>query len=166
MQTSGIIWRIDDRLIHGQVIIGWCGQLPVGKLVVCDNELAASDWEKNLLLMAAPANLSAEVCSVTQTANSVQLWESSKKITMILLKSPHTLKNLLQNGVEIKMVNIGGIHYREDRKEFLPYLFLSPEEIQIFLELIKSGVAFECQDLPTSTRYNLEKLLGKKYAGN
>lgn len=166
MQTSGIIWRIDDRLIHGQVIIGWCGQLPVGKLVVCDNELAASNWEKNLLLMAAPANLSAEVCSVTQTAQSVRLWESSKKITMVLLKSPHTLKNLLQKGVEIKKVNIGGIHYREDRTEILPYLFLSPEEIQIFMELIKSGITFECQDLPTSTSYNLEKLLEKKYGGN
>jgi mannose/fructose/N-acetylgalactosamine-specific phosphotransferase system component IIB len=166
VQNSGIIWRIDDRLIHGQVIIGWCGQLPVQRLIVCDNEIASTEWEKNLLLMAAPANLPAEVCSVEQTANSVQLWQSSKKITLILLKSPDILKDLLAKGVSIEKVNVGGIHYREDRKEYLSYLFLSRKEIEIFRELIKSGIYFECQDLPTSSNYNLEKLIEKKYAGN
>lgn len=166
MQHSGIIWRIDDRLIHGQVIIGWCGQLPVQRLIVCDNEIASSEWERNLLLMAAPVNLPAEVCSVEQTANSVHLWQSSKKITLILLKSPDLVKALLARGVSFEKVNIGGIHYREDRQEYLSYLFLSSEEVEIFRELIKTGIYFECQDLPTSSSYNLEKLIEKKYAGN
>ena len=166
MQNSGIIWRMDDRLIHGQVIIGWCGQLPVERLIVCDNEIASTEWERNLLLMAAPANLRAEICSVEQTANSVHLWKSSKKITLILLKSPQILQALLEEGISIEKVNIGGIHYREDRQEFLPYLFLSREEIEIFSQLIKTGIYFECQDLPTSNSYDLEKLIEKKYAGN
>ncbi|OGB65704.1 MAG: hypothetical protein A2Y94_04935 [Caldithrix sp. RBG_13_44_9] len=166
MQNSGIIWRIDDRLIHGQVIIGWCGQLPVERLIVCNNEIASTEWEKNLLLMAAPVNLPAEVCSVEQTANSVHLWQSSKKITLILLKSPQILKVLLDKGISIEKVNIGGIHYREDRQEFLSYLYLSIEEIHIFNQLIKTGIYFECQDLPTSNSYSLEKLIEKKYAGN
>jgi len=166
VQHSGIIWRIDDRLIHGQVIIGWCGQLPVQRLIVCDNEIASSEWERNLLLMAAPVNLPAEVCSVEQTANSVHLWQSSKKITLILLKSPDLVKALLARGVSFEKVNIGGIHYREDRQEYLSYLFLSSEEVEIFRELIKTGIYFECQDLPTSSSYNLEKLIEKKYAGN
>jgi mannose/fructose/N-acetylgalactosamine-specific phosphotransferase system component IIB len=166
VQSSGIIWRIDDRLIHGQVIIGWCGQLPVERLIVCDNEIASTEWEKNLLLMAAPTNLPAEVRPVEQTANSVHLWQSSKKITLILLRSPQTLKALLEKGIPIEKVNIGGIHYQEDRREFLPYLYLSNEEIEIFSQLIKTGIYFECQDLPTSNSYNLEKLIEKKYAGN
>jgi mannose/fructose/N-acetylgalactosamine-specific phosphotransferase system component IIB len=148
------------------VIIGWCGQLPVERLIVCDNEIASTEWEKNLLLLAAPANLPAEVCSVEQTANSVHLWLSSKKITLILLKSPQILKALLDRGISIEKVNIGGIHYREDRQEFLSYLYLSDEEIEIFNQLIKIGIYFECQDLPTSNSYSLEKLIEKKYAGN
>ena len=93
---------MDDRLIHGQVIIGWCGQLPVERLIVCDNEIASTEWERNLLLMAAPANLPAEVCSVEQTANSVHLWKSSKKITMILLRSPQILQALLEKDISIE----------------------------------------------------------------
>jgi mannose/fructose/N-acetylgalactosamine-specific phosphotransferase system component IIB len=116
--------------------------------------------------MAAPANLRAEICSVEQTANSVHLWKSSKKITLILLKSPQILQALLEEGISIEKVNIGGIHYREDRQEFLPYLFLSRVEIEIFSQLIKTGIYFECQDLPTSNSYDLEKLIEKKYAGN
>lgn len=116
--------------------------------------------------MAAPVNLPAEVCSVEQTANSVHLWQSSKKITLILLKSPQTLKALLDKGISIEKVNIGGIHYREDRQEFLSYLYLSIEEIEIFNQLIETGIYFECQDLPTSNSYSLEKLIEKKYAGN
>ncbi len=156
-----IIWRIDDRLIHGQVIVGWCGQLPIKRLVVCDDEIARNEWEKNLLQMAAPSDIPAEILTVQACAEKVPTWLQEKPITLILMKSPDVLEKLLDLNVVIDMVNVGGIHFKEDRKEYLPYLFLSDREVEQFRQLMKRGVHFVAQDLPNSTPHDLNKLLGE-----
>jgi mannose/fructose/N-acetylgalactosamine-specific phosphotransferase system component IIB len=162
VSSSEILWRIDDRLIHGQIIIGWCGQLPIGRLVVCDDEIAGTSWEKNLMLMAAPTNLPTDVHTIKETAGLVDQWIISPKITLVLVKSPTIIRQMLEEGLDIKKVNVGGIHYREDRKEYLPYLYLSDSEINIFKDLMTRGISFECQDVPTAHAYNLAKLIKKK----
>lgn len=162
MQNSNIIWRIDDRLIHGQIIIGWCGQLPIDLLIVCDDEIASNEWERNLLLIAAPPNFTMEVLGIDDTSTQSKKWESQYKKVLVLLKSPKILKDLISTGLEIKKVNVGGIHFQNDRKEYLSYLFLSEEEIEIFRDLINKGIYFECQDLPTSNAYDLMKIIEKK----
>ncbi len=162
MQTSNIIWRIDDRLIHGQVIIGWCGQLPIKTLIVCDDEIAKMDWERDLLLLAAPPTIPTKILTSQDTIKELPKWIENNKIVMVLLKSPFELEKLVKAGLKIEKVNVGGIHFREDRKEFLPYLFLSPEEIRVFKNLINQGIYFECRDLPNSPSYDLKKILKKK----
>lgn len=157
-----IIWRIDDRLIHGQVIIGWCSQLPVQEIIVCDNEISRNEWEKNLLLMASPPDIPARALSETQTAEFVQNAQNLKPYIMVLMKSPEVVKHLLDLGVDIRTVNVGGIHFQENRREFLPYLYLSDREIELFEELMERGVTFECRDLPNAPSYNLAKIIKRK----
>jgi len=162
MKSDKLIWRIDDRLIHGQVIIGWCGQLPITRLAVVDQYLATSDWEKELLLMAAPPNLPTEILSVEEITQKIPSWIMGKEMILVLLKSPLLIKELKDLGVKFKRINVGGIHYREDRREFLSYLYLSSDETKLFEELIEQGIYFECQDLPTSTSYDLRKIIQRK----
>jgi mannose/fructose/N-acetylgalactosamine-specific phosphotransferase system component IIB len=156
------IWRIDDRLIHGQIIIGWCGQLPIKKLIVLDDEIAAREWEKNLMLMAAPPGLPTQILSVPDILSSIENITGDKKLTLILMKSPEMIKTLREAGLSFNKVNIGGIHFREDRKEFLPYVYLSENEIALFRELMDQGINFQCQDLPSSPVYDLKKIIQKK----
>jgi len=162
LRESNLIWRVDDRLIHGQVIIGWCEQLPIRLLVVCDDQIATTDWEKELLLMAAPAKLPTRILSTGETAEQIEDWIARDVIVMILIKSPAVLKKLVDLGCEIQTVNVGGIHFQENRKEFLPYLFLSNEDVEIFKQLMAKGIRFECQDLPNAPVYDLQKLIEKK----
>jgi mannose/fructose/N-acetylgalactosamine-specific phosphotransferase system component IIB len=156
------IWRIDDRLIHGQVIIGWCGQLPIEQLIVLDDEIAVTDWEKNLMLMAAPPGLPTFILQTSEISSFLKQLNDKTELTLILFKSPHTIQALTKQNVKFTKINIGGIHFREDRVEFLPYLYLSKAEVQIFKELMEGGIDFECQDLPTSPMYDLKKVIEKK----
>lgn len=162
MRGSNILWRIDDRLIHGQIIIGWCGQLPIQKLVVCDKEIASTEWEKNLLLMAAPPEISTLVLTPEELAVQLDGWIQSDEIIMILVKSVNLIQQLTELGLQIQKVNIGGIHFQEGRTEYLPFLFLNPEEVSILKALMSKGIEIECQDLPNAPTYNLANLLGKK----
>jgi PTS system mannose-specific IIB component len=162
MKSQNIIWRIDDRLIHGQVIIGWCGQLPITRLIVIDEQIANSNWEKELLLMAAPPNLPTEILTVEEFAQKITFWTRKKEMILVLLKSPELIKELKDAGADVKKVNVGGIHFRDDRRELLSYLYLSSDEIKLFEELMEQGIHFECQDLPTSTAYDLKKIIQRK----
>jgi mannose/fructose/N-acetylgalactosamine-specific phosphotransferase system component IIB len=162
VKKTSIIWRIDDRLIHGQVIIGWCGQLPIDSLYVCDNEIAANDWEKKLLMTAAPSNIKVEVLSVFEIGKQYEDWISNKNLSMVLLKSPEILSNLIENNIKINRVNMGGMHFQKGRKEYLPYIFLSEIEIKILTRLMDTGIVFECQDLPTSPIHDLRKIIKSK----
>ena len=162
MKVEKLIWRIDDRLIHGQVIIGWCGQLPISRLAVVDKQIAKSSWEKELLLMASPPNLLTEILTVEEVEEKISFWTRNKDMILVLLKSPQLIKELRDVGVNIKKVNVGGMHFRDDRREFLSYLYLSSDEIKLFEELMEGGIYFECQDLPTSTAYDLKKIIQRK----
>ena len=162
MKNKSIIWRIDDRLIHGQVIVGWCGQLPIKRMVVIDDEIAANEWERELLLLAAPTHIYTEIYSTREITLRINDWKSGKELTFILFKSPLTVKLLKEEGIQFNKVNIGGIHYREDRKEILSYVYLSEDEIELLQELMQDGIIFECQDLPTSPAYDLQKLIQRK----
>ena len=162
MPASNIIWRIDDRLIHGQIIIGWCSQLPIRLLVVCDDEIAETEWEKNLLLMATPPGLPSMVLTAEETAMQAKEWLTRDLIVLVIMKSPQYVQKLNSLGLDMQKINIGGIHYRENRKEYLPYLYLSQDEVEIFRQLMETGIQVECQDLPNSPAYNLRKLIERK----
>ena len=59
----------------------------------------------------------------------------------------------------MKHINVGGLHFNENRSQLLPYLFLSEDEIKVFEELLRDGYEFECQDVPTNSKYSLAKVL-------
>ncbi len=162
MESKDIIWRIDDRLIHGQIIVGWCSQLPIKKLIVCDDEIATTDWEKELLLMAAPPQLETECFTISQMAERLPECLPSKGILMVLVKGPQEIQRLLEAGIKLERVNVGGLHYKDGRREYLPYLFLSEEEVALFERLMERGIKFECQDLPSSPAHDLAKILRRK----
>lgn len=156
---ENIIIRIDDRLIHGQVLVGWCNSYHFKKFIICDDEILENEWEKNLLLTAAPSNLKIEILSSKDTCQFIKDNFDTSTQTLILVNSPKQIKKMREIGLPIKTINIGGIHYKENRKQYLLYLFLDEEEVRIFKDLITNGYIFECQDLPTNKKYDLKKVL-------
>jgi PTS system mannose-specific IIB component len=112
--------------------------------------------------MAAPPNLPTEILTVKEVSQRISEWTRKDDMVLVLLKNPILIKELIDTGINFKKVTVGGIHFREDRKELLSFLYLSPEEIKLFEELMEQGIYFECQDLPTSTSYDLQKIIKRK----
>lgn len=160
MPDLPFIVRIDDRLIHGQIMVGWCNHYPIKKFIICDDAILGNEWEKNLLLTAVPSNYDVEIFSAIDACKFIEANSNSPDLSMVLVNSPQQIKKMANIGLSIKKINIGGIHYKEDRKQYLLYLFLNPQEVEIFKELMDRGYVFECQDLPTNVKYDLRKILG------
>lgn len=155
-----VLHRVDERLIHGQVVVGWGTQLHAGRIVVVDDDLAASDWEQELYCLGLPPEITPEFVSVARARELLERWRHSSERVMILTRDVTTMAALgdggLLRGVE---VNIGGIHHAPGRRQVLPYVFLSDRETGALRELAADGAEVSARDLPATRRVPLDQLL-------
>ncbi len=159
MSHPSLILRIDDRLIHGQVIVGWGSRYPIHTFAVVDDEIAEQEWERNLITMAVPPDKTVDILTTEEGVRYIQEHLSGKPVTMVLISSPFQLQEMAAKGLQPLEVNVGGLHFKEDRKQFLNYLFLSPEEVRAFQQLMEQGFTFYCQDVPNNPKIDLQKVL-------
>ncbi|KPL07084.1 hypothetical protein AMJ86_05940, partial [bacterium SM23_57] len=152
--------RIDDRLIHGQIVLGWAEPLHIRRLVLAHDGIAQDDNLREAIAATVPTQFDFSVLTIEDTIAAVNDHKLSKRL-MVVTESPGSVMAMWEQGAGINSINIGGLHYRDDRIELLPYVFLSPGELNQITELVKSGVDVYCQDLPNSPLSPWNKLLEK-----
>jgi PTS system mannose-specific IIB component/fructoselysine and glucoselysine-specific PTS system IIB component len=150
--------RVDDRLVHGQVVVGWGRPLRAAFIVVIDDALATSDWEQELYRLGAPPDLTLEFVSVADAGRRRAGWEADPRPGIVLLGDVTTATALAARGVRFPHLNLGGIHHRPGRAERLPYVFLTDEEIVALRDLAQAGVEVTAQDVPATDPVPLTEL--------
>lgn len=150
--------RVDDRLVHGQVVVGWGRPLRAAFVVVVDDILAASEWEQELYRMGMPPELSLEFATVAEAAVRRAAWEADDRPGIILLGDIGTATALAAAGVRFPRLNLGGVHQRAGRSERLPYVFLTEGEFGALGALAAAGVEVTAQDVPATRPVPLEAL--------
>jgi mannose/fructose/N-acetylgalactosamine-specific phosphotransferase system component IIB len=157
---SVVLLRIDERLIHGQVVVGWGSQLNPDRIIVIDDEIAASEWEQELYRLGLPADTAADFRTVEQARASLPTWREAQERMILLARSVETVHRLGRGGLlRGAEVNLGGIHHAPERREVLPYLFLSNAEADALRELAGQGAEISARDLPAARRVPLSQLL-------
>ena len=154
-----LLYRVDERLIHGQVVVGWGSRLRPDRVVVVDDALAASDWEQELYTLDLPPGIAAEFASVDAARTSLPGWREDGARMILLTRDVATMLRLARGGVlHGSDVNIGGVHHAPGRREVLPYVYLSNEDSRALRELHDEGANVSAQDLPGSRKVPLERL--------
>jgi PTS system mannose-specific IIB component len=152
--------RIDDRLIHGQILVAWARALSLDTLVVVSDEVAGNEVEKELVSASAPEPFVVEVLSIAEAAEKINAGAYNAKKAMIILPSAQEALRLLDAGATMSSVSVGGIHFSEGRRRILPYLYLDDEEEQALRGIASRGVTIEIQDVPANRKWVLEDLVG------
>jgi len=157
---SIVLYRIDERLIHGQVVVGWGGQLRTDLYVVVDAGVAASEWEQDLYRLGVPEGAGARFLTPEAAREALPELRASEEHVVILTRDVSTMLDLARNGaMEGETVNLGGIHSQAGRDEVLPYLYLDDEDRERLSELDAEGVRVTARDLPGSHEIPLKTLL-------
>ncbi len=158
---SIVLFRIDERLIHGQVVVGWGGRLRPDLFVVVDTGLADSEWEQELYLLGVPEGAKAIFLSPEEARGTLDELRESPDRAVVLTRDVESMVVLARGGsMQGDAVNLGGIHSQAGREEVLPYLFLDEEDRGRLEELAREGVAVSARDLPGSHKVPLTDLLG------
>lgn len=155
-----VLFRVDERLIHGQVVVGWGAALHPDLIVVVDDELARSEWEQELYTMGLPPELEARFTDVEAAAALLPPLREDRRRTLLLTRDVATMRRLAAGGrMRGDEVNIGGIHHAPGRRGVLPYVYLSDSERDQLRELAAEGADVSARDLPGSKRVPLQQLL-------
>jgi mannose/fructose/N-acetylgalactosamine-specific phosphotransferase system component IIB len=147
--VSIALYRLDDRLIHGQVVVGWGQPLACRFIVLVDDEVRASDWEQDLYRMGVPDSVEVVFASVEEAAAKLPAWEQDPRVGILLVGDIDTALQLASR-TRIRSLNVGGVHHRPGRTERLRYVYLSTDEVQKLRGLAASGVEVSAQDVPTA----------------
>ena len=100
--------RIDDRLIHGQVVAAWLRAYDnVTRIMVIDDKVCQDPFMHEMFSLLVPSGITIEIRSVDEAIEKFKA--GLEKPTMVIVKSPLTIKRLVDGGIEIPFINIGGI---------------------------------------------------------
>ena len=156
---SIVLCRIDDRLIHGQVVIGWGRPLGINQIILVDDEVAASEWEQELYRMAVAPEIEVRFVTVAEATAHLPQWQSNGKRGLILTGDLDTMAALHGANPDIvHRINLGGIHHRPGRRERLPFVYLTDQELRTLTSMEERGAVITAQDLPTSPPVALRHL--------
>jgi PTS system mannose-specific IIB component/fructoselysine and glucoselysine-specific PTS system IIB component len=153
------LYRIDDRLIHGQVVVGWGQPLDLRFLVLVDDEVASSDWEQELYRMGVPPDMDIYFDAVETAASNLDRYQEEERRGLLLTGDIATMSRLVEATDDIRRVNVGGIHHRPGRTQRLRYVFLTAEEEQQLRQLASRNIEVTAQDVPAARPVPLEELL-------
>jgi D-glucosaminate PTS system EIIB component len=144
---SWLLQRVDDRLIHGQVVVAWGGRMHPERIWVVDERAVANPWEKDLLASAAPG---AEVRVVTVAAMAAAWAEEDRAPggAFLLVRDLATALALVEAGAGIRRWNLGGLHHAPGKTKVNEYIYLDGGDRARARSLLARGVALEVQDVP------------------
>ena len=156
------LFRIDDRLIHGQCVVGWGQPLDIGFIVLVDDEVAASEWEQELYRMGVPPEMDVYFHSVEDAVPMLKQYRDDPRPGMLLTGDIDTMRRLAEAAGEIRAINLGGIHHRAGRVQRMRYIFLSPDEERELRQMAARGLTISAQDVPSARPVPLEDVLNGK----
>ena len=153
------LFRIDDRLIHGQVVVGWGQPLDLTFIVLVDDEVASSEWEQELYRMGVPPEMDVYFHTVEEAAEKLASYQSDGRRGALLTGDIETMARLIELTRSVTRVNLGGIHHRAGRTQRLRYVFLAPDEEKALRALAARGVDVSAQDVPAARPLGLNEVL-------
>ncbi len=157
----GTFMRIDDRLVHGQVVEAWLPYLEAARVIVVSDEAVGDETTFALMRMALPDDIDLAVLTAAQAAELFREVPSKESI-LLLVPGPEEALKLLEAGAKIKRINVGGLHYSAGRVQLGKAVFLSESDRSALREIGRRGVSLEGRGLPSDEEDDILALIEGK----
>ncbi len=155
-----VLFRIDERLLHGQVIVGWGMRLGIDYYVVVDDGLAESEWEQDLYSAGLPERTTVDFVSVGQAIERFEELDARPGRGACLTRGTGEMRALAEAGfLADRRINLGGLRAAEGRRRVLTYVYLTPEEAEDLKIIARSSSRITARDMPAGREVELQDLI-------
>jgi len=152
--------RIDNRLVHGQVIEGWLPHLKIKRVLVLDGDAAQNPLARASMGLAMPRSVDLKLVSDTGAQAQGDLAEAARDAvpTLVLFRDVSGAFEAAQHGLKLSRLNLGNIHFKDGRHPITASVFLDGEELRELGALAQAGVQVEARTLPTEPSVGLAEI--------
>ena len=147
--------RIDNRLVHGQVIEGWLPHLRVRRIVVVDQEAAKNPLVRASMGLAVPSEVQLQIA---QDESELATVAQDAVPTLVLMRDVRVAFDAHEHGLQFQRLNLGNIHFRNGRRTISASVFLSEAELEELRTLAATGVEVQAQALPSDRALGLAEI--------
>lgn len=154
-----VIIRIDDRLIHGQVVEGWVNYLKASCLLVADDAVAANTLQRSIMELAAPQGLKVIIGQVEEMCKQLRTSVLDGERAILLFSNPADVLRAIKAGMECQSLNVGGMHYVPGKRKLMDVLSVNDGDLEALREIAEKGIKIDVQTVPTQRPIPLKKIL-------
>lgn len=155
-----VLVRIDERLIHGQVLTQWLKTSQANLVVVANDKVSEDPLRQSLMNVAIPVGVGTRYFSIEKTINTLHKASDQQHI-MLLVESPQDVLKLVKGGIPILELNVGNMHFKEGKTQVSPSVALDESDIRVFKELKALGLFCTIQRMPSENSINLNEIVDK-----
>ncbi len=147
--------RIDDRLVHGQVIVGWLPHLQTSHLLVINDKTAADSMRQEMMSLSVPGS----VRLLFAAPAAIEQAPEFPLQTLAVVGSPRDAWAAIQSGLAPEVLNVGGLHSRAGREEVREALHLDADDREHLQKIIDAGIMPVFQPTPQNEPEPLSEIL-------
>lgn len=150
--------RIDDRLIHGQVVEGWVNFLKANSIIVADDRVASDTLQRSIMEVSVPQGIKVSIGRVDDICDQVREKAAGKERYILLFSNPSAVVKALGLGLQCRELNIGGMHFIPGKRKLIDVLAVDDQDLKALREISAQGVKVTVQAVPNQKPLSLEKL--------
>ncbi|HGL4479258.1 TPA: mannose/fructose/sorbose PTS transporter subunit IIB [Klebsiella oxytoca] len=147
--------RIDDRLIHGQVTTVWSKVANAQRIIICNDDVYNDDVRRTLLRQAAPPGMKVNVVNIEKAVAVYHNPQYQDETVFYLFTNPQDVLTMVQQGVKIATLNIGGMAWRPGKKQLTKAVSIDAADINTFQQLDKLGVKLDLRVVASDPSVNI-----------
>ncbi|WP_227762311.1 PTS system mannose/fructose/N-acetylgalactosamine-transporter subunit IIB [Zhaonella formicivorans] len=155
-----VLYRIDDRLIHGQVMTAWSKLTSANHVIIVDDSVVADPFMCKILSMAAPSGMKVEILNVDDGIKRLKGPGEGTRV-IVLFKVPQVVLKLIEAGIKISNLNVGGMGAAPGRKPLFKNISASPAEIETLKKIDSLGTKIEFRIVPDDKSIPFDKVIKK-----
>ncbi len=151
--------RIDDRLIHGQIATQWLKSTHANKVYILDDALLSNSIQARILKAAAPAGIKVVIKNVEDGIALCKKDPREGERILVLVKTPEVIERMIDGGIELPTVILGGMGIKEGRTRINRNISASESEIECMRRIISKGTEILYQLVPSDMPQNFKSVL-------
>ncbi len=160
--TTTMRLRVDDRLLHGQVVVTWVRDLAIKTIWIISDRVASEPIEIALLQSAVPFDVQLEIYTTQEAVEQIHKPYTAQS-TMIMVENLQTILELYELGFPLPDINVGGLRYQPGKIALNRAVYVGKEDVEICHNLEQQGIVMTLQIVPSDYRMNFYDRLRKKW---
>ncbi len=155
------VFRIDDRLVHGQVVEGWVHNLNLTRIVIVSDRIKVDAEFRQILTFSVPGEIKIDIFGTEEFADKLHWGYLEEEDTIVLFENPHDVLKVMDYGVRIEKVNVGCMHYDGHNRKLAKNVAVSEDDISAFKDINAMGALLECRALPQDKEIDLMESINR-----